>query len=129
MNYIKINRKVSAGVYQNFYMPSEVEKIIVTNGSSGATRTTSVAITTIPGPVHTLTLTEGIVAADDQKVLDYFWGQILEANAKGTDFAGIASTFGSDFEQGVVGGAAILYLTISGGSAPIAITIDNDVVT
>ncbi len=129
MNYIKINRKVSAGVYQAYYCPSDVKSIAVTNGSSGATRTSSVAISTISGPTHTLLLTEGIVAADDQKVVDYFWSKVLEANKKGPDFAGIASTMGTDFEQGSVGGAVILDLTISGGSAPIQITIDSDAVS
>ena len=129
MNYIKINRKVSAGVYEAYYCPSDVKTITSTTAGAGATRTTEIAIATISGVTHTLELTQGIEAADDQTVIDYFWAKVLEANSKGSDFAGIASTMGSNFKQGLAGGAAILSLIISGGTNPILITIDSDTVS
>jgi len=135
MNYIKIVTKASAGVYENYYMGTDVESLTVTNAGSGATRSTSVAIVTVSGVTHTLVLTAGILAADDQKVIDYFWGRIISASEQGNDFAGIAAQMGTS-DPGVVGGGAanaggagILNLTISGGSAPILITIDSDTVT
>ncbi len=135
MNYIKIVTKASTGVYENYYMGTDIKSLTVTNGSSGATRSTSVAMVTVSGVTHTLLLTEGIVAGDDQKVIDYFWGRIIAASEQGNDFAGIAAQMGTS-NPGVegggaanAGGAGILNLTISGGSAPILITIDSDTVS
>jgi hypothetical protein len=135
MNYIKIVTKASTGVYKEYYMGTDVKSLTVTNGGSGSTRSTSVAIVTVSGVTHALGLTAGILAADDQKVIDYFWGRIISASEQGNDFAGIAAQMGTS-DPGVVGGGAanaggagILNLTISGGSAPILITIDSDTVS
>jgi len=135
MNYIKIVTKASTGVYEEYYMGTDIKSLAVTNSGAAAARVSSVAIVTISGVTHTLVLTAGIVAADDQKVIDYFWGRIISASEQGNDFAGIASQMGTS-DPGVIaggaanaGGAGILNLTISGGSAPILITIDSDTVT
>ena len=55
MSYIKIVRKVSAGVFENYYVGTDIKSITLTFTDNGDnTNVTSIAIATVSGVIHTL---------------------------------------------------------------------------
>ena len=129
MSYIKIVRKVSAGVFENYYVGTDIKSITLTfTDNSDNTNVTSIAIATVSGVIHTLVLTAGLQEADAQAITQsYMWGKVIDAVKKGPDFAGIAGQIGS----AVAGVGEFFLLDAQGAPATTktVVTIDSDTVS